>query len=140
MARVRRHLTVVAIAWLLFQAGGYALSPLVDCCARPIQAAGEDAVEDDDCCKGMAPGQMCPLHRHRQPTHDTDRHDQAPAGCAMSSSCSPVDSALLSLSFGLGILAPSVSSAVSAVSVSVDVPPVSVRGLASSLDPPPPRL
>jgi hypothetical protein len=136
VATFRRHLTAVSIAWLLFLATGYAASPLLEYCARPTEAAAQE----DACCKGMAPGEMCPMHRHRQPPQDSRTHDQAPARGAMSSTCSPLDSALLSLSFGLGVLASPVSAGVNAVSLSVHVAPVLPFGRTPSLDPPPPRI
>ena len=135
MASIRRHLTAVGITCLLFQAVGYAMSPLVSCCA----VASRAAIDDDECCKGMAPGQMCPLHKHRQGPKDGVHHDQPAGGCATRSGCSPVDPALISLAFGLGILPEPVSLDVIPVSIPVDAGLARVVYRARSLDPPPPR-
>jgi hypothetical protein len=135
MARFRRHLTVVGCALLLFQTAALALPSLANCCAAVSQAA----VDDDACCRSMAPGQMCPLHRHRQAPHNNARHDQPASGCAMRSGCAPVDPALISLGFGLGILPSPVSLDVILVSIPVPAGHVAAVHRARSLDPPPPR-
>jgi hypothetical protein len=132
---IRRHLTAVGIAWLLFQAVALAFPSLASCCVTASQAA----VDDDVCCKGMAPGQMCPLHKHRQAPKDSAHHDDAPAGYAMRSGCAPVDPSLISLAFGLGILPPPVSLDVIPVSISVPSGRVAAVHQARALDPPPPR-
>jgi hypothetical protein len=135
MALLRRHLTAVGITWLLFQAASIAVSPFIPCCAVTSQAA----VDDDDCCKGMAPGQMCPLHRHRQAPKDDAHHDQAPSDCAMRSGCGQETPALSALGFGLGIVPEAISLDVIPVSISEQASHSGVLSRASSLDPPPPR-
>jgi hypothetical protein len=121
--------------WLLFQAASFAMSPLVSCCT----AASQTAVDDDACCKGMAPGQMCPLHKHRQAPKNTAHHDEAPSGCAMRNGCAPVDPAFVSFGFGLGILPEPVSLAVITVSIPVPAGHGTAIRRSRSLDPPPPR-
>jgi hypothetical protein len=135
MTAVRRHLTALGITCLLFQAAAFAIAPFAICCAVAAQAA----VEDDVCCKGMAPGQMCPLHKHRQAPKDTAHHDEAPSRTAVRSSCAPVDPALISFAFGLGILPEAVSLDVVAVSIPVPASHATVTHRSRSLDPPPPR-
>ncbi|HKC54951.1 MAG TPA: hypothetical protein VKC35_02470, partial [Vicinamibacterales bacterium] len=111
MSPIRRHLTAIGIAWLVFQASVLAVSPFVSCCA-----AQANAVEDDKCCEGLAPGQMCPLHKHRHaPPKDTPHdgaqghHDGAQSDCAIRGDCARIDPALMSLGFGLGVLEPPVA-------------------------------
>jgi hypothetical protein len=121
---MRRHLSVIAATWLVFQISVLAVSPFAVCCSVTAQAA----VDDDECCKGMAPGQMCPLHHHRHS-----------AGPALRCGCGSIDPALISLTFGLGVMPSPVS--VDVTLVSTPVPQSTVHALyrAGSLDPPPPR-
>jgi hypothetical protein len=135
MIRVRRHLSAIGMTCLLFQATGFAMSPFAMCCAVASQAA----VEDDACCKGAKPGQMCPLHKHRQAPKEGAHHDETPARCSMRSGCAPVDPALISLGFGLGILPEAISLDVTQVSIPVQARHVAAVHRARSLDPPPPR-
>ena len=135
MARLRRHLSAVGMMWLLFQVTSFAISPFVSCCAVASQAA----IDDDVCCKGLAPGQMCPLHKHRQTPKDAPHHDGAPSRCAMRNGCAPVDPALIAFAFGLGILPEPVSLDVIAVSIPVPAGHAAVIYRTRSLDPPPPR-
>ena len=135
MTAVRRHLTPIGISCLLFQAVGFAMSPIAICCAVALQAP----VDDDACCKGMAPGQMCPLHKHRQAPKDTANHHEAPSHSAIRSACAPVDPALISFAFGLGILPELVSIDVVTVSTPVTADRVTAIQRSRSLDPPPPR-
>jgi hypothetical protein len=114
----------VAATWLVFQISVLAVSPFGVCCSVTAQAA----VDDDECCKGMAPGQMCPLHHHRHS-----------AGPSLRCGCGSIDPALISLTFGLGVMPSPVS--VDVTLVSTPVPQSTVHALyrAGSLDPPPPR-
>jgi hypothetical protein len=121
---MRRHLSLIAATWLIFQIGVSAVSPFTNCGI----AASQAAVDDDDCCKGMAPGQMCPLHHHR--------HSAAPA---LRCGCGSIDPALISLTFGLGVMPPPVSVDVTLVSIPVLPTTTHVVVWARSLDPPPPR-
>ncbi len=135
MARLRRHLSAVGMMWLLFQVTSFAVSPFVSCCVPASHAA----LDDDACCKGLAPGQMCPLHKHRQAPKQTDHHDEAPSRCAMRSGCAQVDPALIAFAFGLGILPEPVSLDVIAVSIPVPTGHTTAIHRSGSLDPPPPR-
>jgi hypothetical protein len=136
MNAVRRHLSAIGMVWLVFQAGVLAVSPFAECCATMSQTAG---VDDDECCKGMAPGQICPLHKHRQAPPKDTHQDAAQGGCAMRSGCGTIDPALLSLGFGLGVLDPPVSFVVTRVSHPVARFEACAIECARSLDPPPPR-
>ena len=148
MNPIRRHLTAIGVVWLSFQAGVLALSPLASCCAA---ATHDSAADDDECCQGLAPGQICPLHKHRHhqtPSTDThhdgtqqDRtHQQGTQNdCAIRGDCGSMDPALLSLGFGLGVVEPPASLAVAAVSHPVPQFTACVFDCARSLDPPPPR-
>jgi len=132
---VRRHLSFVAAVWLIFQVGVLAASPFGLCCS----VASQTTVDDDECCKGLAPGQMCPLHKHHHaPTNPAGHHDSA-GGAVLRCGCGAVDPALISLSFGLGILTDPVSVHVTLVSNRIAL--VAARDVfhASAVDPPPPR-
>jgi hypothetical protein len=140
MRSIRRHLTAIGVAWLVFQAGVLAVSPFVSCCA-----AQANAVEDDKCCEGLAPGQMCPLHKHRHAPKDSphdgaqSHHDGAQSDCAIRGDCARIDPALMSLGFGLGVLEPPVALTVTTISSPVPQFAACVVDCARSLDPPPPR-
>ena len=132
---MRRRLSFVAAVWLIFQVGVLVASPLGLCCS----VASQTAADDDECCKGMAPGQICPLHKHRHaPTNTAGHHDSA-SGPVLRCGCGAADPALISLSFGLGILTDGVSLHVMLVSNRVAL--VTMRDVfhASAVDPPPPR-
>jgi hypothetical protein len=131
---VRRYLPLVASVWLLFQAGVIAATPFIDCCA----SASEATADDDACCKGLAPGQMCPLHKHRHaPKSGTQHHDEG--GPAIRCGCTVLDPALASLAFGLGEPPSSVSATVIPFSHPVRHVAFAAIERAHSLDPPPPR-
>jgi len=132
---VRRHISFVAAAWLVFQVSVLAVSPFAVCCSVASQAA----VDDDECCKGMAPGQICPLHKHRHTPPNSAGHQDGAGGAVLRCGCGSMDPALISLTFGLGILSPPISSAVTFVSSSVPQPTVHSVHQPRSLDPPPPR-
>jgi hypothetical protein len=134
MNLVRRTRRAVFALVLVFHAGVLAASPFLTCCVT----APESTVENDDCCKGMGPGQICPLHKHRRAAHDHS-NDNAPVGPTLRCGCNPTDPALLSLSFGLGELTPSVSTYVTLLSNPVRPTAFLILERASSLDPPPPR-
>jgi hypothetical protein len=98
MSRVRRRLSWVIGAWLLCQAASVAAAPLTFCCQN-VATAGDD----EKCCPGLLPGQVCPMH-HKKEGERT---------CKMRSSCVSSDAAILSLAVGAGA-PPSSSSVVSA--------------------------
>lgn len=134
LAPVRRYLPFIASIWLVFQTGVIAATPFIDGCA----STSPTSADDDDCCKGLAPGQMCPLHKHRHgPARDTQRHDRS--GPTVRASCGVLDPALASLTFGLGETAGEVSSTVIPFSDHVRHVAFAAIERAHSLDPPPPR-
>ena len=137
MNSIRRHLTAIGITWLVFEAGVLAVSPFVSCCAAGSQTA---ALDDDECCQGLAPGQICPLHKHRQHAPPKDTHQGGPQDtCAIRGDCGHLDPALVSIGFGLGVLEPPVSLILTLVSTSVPQSAARALECARSLDPPPPR-
>jgi hypothetical protein len=89
MPLVRRRLSWMIRIWLACQIAGFAIVPTALCCARPDAA---DAIPA--CCRGVGPGQTCPMHHH----------DDDDATCKMRSVCGPSDAALILLSGGLGVL------------------------------------
>jgi len=132
---IRRYLPAIGIVWLAFQAGVLAVSPFVSCCASTSQ----DGEDEDDCCKGMAPGQICPLHKHRHAPRPDPHSDHSSSRCALTSGCTTPDPALLSLSFGIGVIPVPVSLVVTSVSNPVPAFVAHIVTRSHSLDPPPPR-
>jgi hypothetical protein len=65
MRSVRANLRAVVAAMLLGQLAGFALLPAALCCTRETSGSGiqVSAHERKPCCPGMAPGQVCPMHR-----------------------------------------------------------------------------
>ena len=97
MSLVRRRLSWLVGAWLLCQIANVAAAPLTFCCQN-VATAGDE----DECCPGLLPGQVCPMHHAKrgEPT------------CQMRSVCSGTDASLVALAGGLGAL-PVVTSSVS---------------------------
>ena len=89
MSSVRRRLPWVIGAWLLCQVAGVAAAPVAFCCQNVATAADED-----NCCPGLLPGQVCPMHH----TKEGERTSKMRNACARS------DAALLALSGGVGVL------------------------------------
>ncbi len=102
VAAVRRRVSLLAIVWLLSHVTTIGLSFAGLCCDMPsTSAAGDD---EDLCCQGLAPGQMCPLHKHG--SHETPRTPKAPSpdACAMSSGCDPMTLVLAASMLDLSLL------------------------------------
>lgn len=139
MERLRRHLGGIGLMWLLFQAATLAMAPYASCCDPAAQAA----VDEDECCKGMAPGQMCPLHKHRQHQsqngNGSSSHQQPADRCALRDTCAPGQQSLMTFGFGFAVLPAPVSLNVTFVPAAVPafqgIPASQFR----SLDLPPPR-
>jgi hypothetical protein len=91
MLAVRHRLPWVVALWLACQIAGIAAAPLAFCCQRDV------LVDDEDCCPGLAPGQMCPMHHVRK----GERKEPA---CKMRDACGRADAALVSLSGVVGLL------------------------------------
>jgi hypothetical protein len=90
MLFVRQRLSWLICAWLTCQIAGVAAAPFMFCCKDvPI------AADEKDCCPGLLPGQLCPMH-HRTAA---DRNE-----CKMRSVCAPADAMLVALAGGGGML------------------------------------
>src|SRR4051812_20327976 len=121
----RRRLSWVVGAWLLFQIANVTAAPLTFCCQN-VATAGDD----EKCCPGLLPGQVCPMHHTRE----------GKATCKMRSMCAGSDASLVALAGGLGAM-PLVTTAVSAF-VLGDPPSVLSRAAilrADRPESPPPR-
>jgi len=92
MRRVRSALRLAVDGWLAIQLAGLVAAPTVLC------AHAESAISDHPaaCCPGVAPGQMCPMHRAREGS----------SKCAMTAACHPSDAALVSLFATIGVTPP----------------------------------
>ena len=124
MFAVRRRLSWVVLLWLAGQVAGIAAAPVALCCQRV-------ATEDDDiCCPGLKPGQMCPMHHARE-----DK-----GTCKMRNACGRADAGLVSLAGIVGLL-PAPPAAVSAFEVCDHVNTIVPSALTRAYRPesPPPR-
>lgn len=95
MARLRRSLSLAVWIWLVCQATTLA--------AAPFAVPHDAVVEDEVCCAGLAPGQMCPMHHHAH------RTPPRPGDALLKCVCPPPDAALASLILGTGFLPPILS-------------------------------
>src|SRR3954451_12032872 len=98
MVLVRRHLSWLIAACLACQLAGIAAAPVALCC-KDMPTSDEDT----ECCTGLLPGQVCPMH------HTTAGKRE----CRMRDACAPSDAALIALAGGVGVLptaTPTVSS------------------------------
>jgi hypothetical protein len=75
--------------WLLCQAASVAAAPLTFCCQN-VATAGDD----EKCCPGLLPGQVCPMHH----TKEGERT------CKMRATCAGTDAAIIALAGGLGAM------------------------------------
>jgi hypothetical protein len=92
MNLVRRHLALLVCGWLMCPLAGAATAPLSLCC-QSAPAAHDD---EQTCCPGILPGQVCPMHHMREGKNT----------CKMRSACGSADAALVALAGGLGVLPP----------------------------------
>src|SRR5436190_16085875 len=124
MSFARRRLTWVVCLWLVSQVAGIAAAPVGLCC-RSVQT-----VDDDKCCPGLLPGQICPMHHSKE----------AKRTCKMRSACSASDAAFIALAGGVGVL-PAATSLVSAFDPGIFLADVSSSALLRTFVPesPPPR-
>jgi hypothetical protein len=88
MGFARRRLPWVVALWLVGQIAGVAAAPV------SFSLRGAQAIDDDKCCPGLLPGQVCPMH-HTQEGKRT---------CKMRSACAGSDAALFALAGGAGVL------------------------------------
>ncbi|MGH9143508.1 MAG: hypothetical protein ACRD2I_20415 [Vicinamibacterales bacterium] len=89
MSVVRRRLSWLVGAWLLCQVANVAAAPLTFCCQN-VASAGDD----EECCPGLLPGQICPMHH----TKEGERT------CQMRALCTGTDASLVALAGGLGVM------------------------------------
>jgi hypothetical protein len=87
----RRHLSWFVFLWLAVQIAGVAAAPLAFCCTRVVTADDEEK-----CCPGLLPGQVCPMHHTREGVRT----------CKMRDACGRADAALVALAGGVGVLPP----------------------------------
>jgi hypothetical protein len=107
------------------QIAGYVAAPFALCCEDP------SAIALPDCCKLVAPGQTCPMHHKENSDEST---------CKMRNACARADSALVSLSGGVGVM-PTLTSDVIAFTAGDSLSGLTESGLirAARPDAPPPR-
>src|SRR5262249_57898234 len=86
MGIVRQRLSWVVCLWLACQVAGVVAAPLAFCCQSVPMS------DDDVCCPGLQPGQMCPMHHKRE----GDRT------CKMRDACGRADAGLVALAGGVG--------------------------------------
>ena len=125
MSLVRRRLSWLVGAWLLCQIANVAAAPLTFCCQNVTTADDEEK-----CCPGLLPGQVCPMHHTREgePT------------CKMRSVCTGSDASLVALASGLAAM-PAATAVVNAFAPG-ELPRVAPRPAALRSDrpeSPPPR-
>ena len=126
MPLVRRRLSWMIRAWLFLQIAGFAAAPTAWCCA------GANVVDETPaCCRGLGPGETCPMHHG---------HDGTDTTCKMRSACGRSDAALLTLAGGLGVL-PSATISVTPFDPGAILGPISASTVLRSKRPesPPPR-
>jgi hypothetical protein len=125
MSVVRRRLSWLIGVWLLCQAANVAAAPLTFCCQNVATAEDEE-----ECCPGLLPGQVCPMHHVKQGERT----------CQMRGVCTGSDATLVGLASGLGAM-PAPTMSVSAFALS-EPPRTAVRPVILRSDrpeSPPPR-
>jgi hypothetical protein len=125
MPLVRRHMSWVVCIWLACQVAGVVAAPLAFCCqAAPM------ADDDEVCCPGLLPGQICPMHHKREGERT----------CKMRDACGRADAGLVALAGVVGLL-PETTVAVSAFAVGDPVSAIAPSAIARAYRPesPPPR-
>lgn len=125
MVFVRRHLSWLIGACLACQLAGIAAAPIALCCKDlPISD------DDTECCAGLMPGQVCPMHHTKAGERE----------CRMRDVCAPSDAALIALAGGVGVL-PSATPVVSSFDVGPVAADLSATALLRAVRPeaPPPR-
>jgi hypothetical protein len=110
--------------WLASQVAGVVAAPIAFCCRTTAVA------DDDACCPGLLPGQICPMHHTRAGERT----------CKMRDACGRADAGLVSLAGTIGLLPaapPSVSAFV--VGEPIDRLTPSTLSRADRPESPPPR-
>ena len=113
--------------WLLCQLAMFAAAPIEMAAHGPT--AGREACD----CPGTETGQACPMHK--SPNARTEQ----PAGAVLQSGCEPLDAALLSLTWGFGLLPPPLVADPGFVSLNVPIAFDYSTSRAELPDSPPPR-
>jgi len=90
MVRVRRRVSWIACLWLTCQLAGLVAAPLAFCCS-----AVHTTDDDEICCPGLLPGQVCPMHHRREGGEPT---------CKMRDACARADAGLVALAGFVGLL------------------------------------
>jgi hypothetical protein len=128
MTTLRRRLSWIIAAWILFQSGGL-VAPVA------LAAAGfADAVQFCDCPEEVA-GATCPMHHGKTPRHAAPK----PGECRLQNACAPTDAALLSMFAGAGVMPATTSIPVVTTSRPIAVRPSLLRHFLAIPDAPPPR-
>ena len=125
MSVVRRRLSWLVGAWLLCQIANVAAAPLTFCCQN-VAIAGDD----EKCCPGLLPGEICPMHHTREGERT----------CKMRGVCTGTDAAVVALASSLGAM-PSATVVVNAFELG-DLPrvaPLSIVLRTDRPESPPPR-
>ena len=125
MSLVRRRVSWLVGVWLLCQAANIAVAPITFCCQN-VATAGED----EKCCPGLLPGEICPMHH----TKEGERT------CKMRASCSNSDASIVALAGGLGAV-PIATAVVSAFELGESPRPAPHSAILRTARPesPPPR-
>ena len=89
MSLVRRRLSWLIGAWLLCQIANVAAAPLTFSCQN-VATAGDD----EKCCPGLLPGQVCPMHHVKEGERT----------CKMRGVCTGTDASIVALASGLGAM------------------------------------
>jgi len=97
---IRKRLVWIAVLWIAGQLTTLAATPLGLCCASATAVAADNHV----CCEGMAPGQYCPLHKHRNGSSEKPRSGSSPDSCALKGGCTPQPAGLEAFAVGPAIL------------------------------------
>jgi hypothetical protein len=91
MLGLRQRLSWFVCICLALQIASVAAAPLAFCCTRVVTADDEEK-----CCPGLLPGQICPMHHTREGVRT----------CKMRDVCGRADAALVALAGGVGVLPP----------------------------------
>jgi hypothetical protein len=124
--RRRTPLLLVTVLWLSSQIAVLGFAPFAACCEGAL--AGGPA-----CCEGMAPGDMCPMHRAGTSTSDSD----VPA---MQCVCRVSNAALAAtVLLGHGLLPPVFVLPYAPVAGALNITDIAAQTLPAPAETPPPR-
>jgi hypothetical protein len=93
---LRRRLSRVAGVWVFYQTLVAGMAVVAPCCMAVA------ASQDEECCPGVEPGEICPMHHKTEGGH----HETEESGriCLLTDACSPTSALLLSLANGAGLI------------------------------------